>query len=64
MKQTLLRLAECGRRGAGPEECAAIILERLPEAGEQRRRYLGQIGAFIATALGGVVVDPQDYSDF
>jgi hypothetical protein len=41
-------------------ELAAVIEARLAAAPD-RTIYLGQIGAFIASALAGAVPDPQEY---
>lgn len=61
MKQTLLMLLECRRRGGGLEDYAQVISSRLPNEEGPRRIYLGQMGEFIATALDGWVRDPEEY---
>lgn len=58
MKLTVQQLLECSRRGATPEEYANVILARVPGDPEQRRRYLGQLGMWVAAAMDGVVPDP------
>lgn len=67
VKQTLLQLQEITRRAertgipARNDDYAGAILARMPVEDEARRRYLGEIGGFIATAMDGWVGGPEDY---
>lgn len=64
MKQTLENLIRCNMecRGTGrppePEVLARVIMERIPPTRELQAIYFGEMGAFLAATLDGVMPDP------
>lgn len=59
MQKTLMLIRDAA--GQGPQRYADIIKSRLPDDPEDRDRYLGELGEFLAQAMDGLVIDPEGW---